>query len=58
MSEESDNYSFSYLYFMDVIINWFKAFFKGVKNALTSWETWALAVAIFLVKYFILDSLF
>tara|TARA_B100000963_G_scaffold121773_1_gene106180 strand:+ start:68 stop:199 length:132 start_codon:yes stop_codon:yes gene_type:complete len=43
---------------MDVIINWFKAFFKGAKNALTSWETWALAVAIFLVKYFILDSLF
>ncbi len=37
---------------MYVIINWLMAFFKGVKNALTSWETWAVALAIFLAKYF------
>tara|TARA_B100000963_G_C22623863_1_gene671334 strand:- start:170 stop:304 length:135 start_codon:yes stop_codon:yes gene_type:complete len=43
---------------MDVIINWLNAFFKGVKNALTSWKTWAVAVAIFLAKYFSLTLIF
>ena len=43
---------------MEYIKAFVKGTYQGAKNALTSWETWALAVAIFLVKYFILDSLF